>query len=61
MARRNQTESAAKAEAGVAAAESPMDRFRSLVRKLVHVPRPELEEQQRRYDADKERRRIERG
>lgn len=34
----------------------PMDKFKTLARKLASVPRRELEQQQRRYEAEKTKR-----
>jgi hypothetical protein len=50
---RNHTESAAKVAGDVAAAEKPMDRFRSLARRLVRVPRSEFEQERRKREKAK--------
>lgn len=45
---------------GKAEAESegaPMERFKALARRLAKVPRQELEEEQRQYEAEKAKRR----
>jgi hypothetical protein len=54
MARRNRTELPDSDEAPVAtpdflANETPMERFRALARRLVGVPRRELEQERQRY------------
>lgn len=50
--RRNHTETGKVVEAE-AATESEMDRFKSLTRRLVRVPRDELRVEQKRYETDK--------
>jgi hypothetical protein len=51
--RRNQPEFDSKVEGN---AETPMDRFKLLARKLLGIRRDEIEEERRKYKADKERR-----
>jgi hypothetical protein len=52
--RRPRTEkNVAKDEADAADPSTAMDRFRSLARKLVKVPREELERQRRQHEAAK--------
>lgn len=52
----SQTEAPDKGEDCGDSTATPMDRFKSLARRLIGVPRTELDEQQRRYAAERRRR-----